>query len=125
MEYFFEGKVKSISIRENSQNVEYNVDFKSNYMFIMGNEEKYVAVDKKEHSALLTIKTGMFNPITKDIFTFISMHSKETFKVYFEEILNNGNPADKEGTNSDKQVGEGNTNNNKEYEITKVELIYG
>ena len=53
------------------------------------------------------------------------MHSKETFKVYFEEILNNGNPADKEGTNSDKQVGEGNTNNNKEYEITKVELIYG
>ena len=114
MKYFFEGKVKSISIRENSQNVEYNVDFKSNYMFRMGNEEKYVAVDEKDPSAILTIETGKFNSITEDIFTFISMHSKETFKVYFDKITTNGN-----------QKGEKSTSTKTEYKITKVELIYG
>lgn len=114
MGYFFEGKVKSISIRENSQNVEYNVDFKSNYMFRMGNEEKYVAVDEKDPSAILTIETGMFNSITEDIFTFISMHSKETFKVYFDK-----------STNNTSKTGEGNPNPQIKYEIKKVELIYG
>ena len=114
MEYFFEGKVKSISIKKKARQTEYNVDFRSNYMFGIGNEEKYVAVDEEKHSTILTIETGMFNPITKDIFTFISMHSKETFKVYFDK-----------STNNTSKTGEGNPNAQIKYEIKKVELIYG
>lgn len=110
MEYFFEGKVKSISIKKKARQTEYNVDFRSNYMFGIGNEEKYVAVDEEKHSTILTIETGMFNPITEDIFTFISMHSKETLNVHFKNV---------------KKARKGNPNSKIKYEITKVELIYG
>lgn len=114
MEYFFEGKVKSIKIIKQEVGMESNkgIEFKNIAMASYG--MKSVAFSKDTNNKNALIIDDIIFKCDDDIFQFISMHSKETFKVYFDEIVND-----------DKQEGEENTNPEIEYVITKVELIYG
>ena len=114
MEYFFEGKVKSIKIVKQEVGTDSNkvIEFKNIAMSSYG--MKSIAFPKDINNKNALIIDDIVFKCDNDIFQFISMHSKETFKVYFDEIVND-----------DNQTGEVNTNNNKEYEMTKVELIYG
>ena len=114
MEYFFEGKVKSIKIVKQEVGMESNkvIEFKNIAMASYG--MKSIAFPKDINNKNALIIDNIIFKCDDDIFQFISMHSKEIFKVYFDEIVND-----------DNQVGEENTNPEIEYVITKVEFIYG
>lgn len=144
MKYFFEGKVKSISIENSSSTTEitniFNVEFKNSQPTQWSDKVLCIEETTNKNKKLLLIEKLIFTIKNESLFNFISMHSKETLKVHFVESTKsvaqkkekNKNPNLKASDEINKTKAETfnlkldkKNDNSKQYEITKVELIYG